>query len=221
MRTNNKTLDKVIGWFVVREDDEGPVPAEPKPAKAATSPATKATATASASTSTATSVTSTATSTGARESPRVLEGPGVAPGSAHDAKAFAEVYRASGIASEEQERVNRALELLRALPPGATLDVRRSIVEASMTAFGIPIDRILETAGGQLRALDAYAADGEKRTSEVLAQAEARIARLQAEIAEVQRLMELQRRTQAEIVRASAGEKSRIRALFEFFGRAA
>lgn len=214
VKNGTNTLDKVIGFFVVREDDERAAAKAPRggadaPAKGAPAPSTPRTPAAAAAPS---------TPPPAKEPARVLDAPVVPPGGAHDARAFSEIYRAAGVAQEEQDRVGRALELLRALPSSTPLDVRRSIVAASMTAFGIPVERIVETSNTLLRALDGYAADGEKRTSEVVAQGESRVARLEAEIAEVRRLVELQQQAQGELLRATAAEKAKVQALLDFFG---
>jgi hypothetical protein len=107
--------------------------------------------------------------------------------------------------------------LVEALPDEASIEVKRAIVGASLEAFGISIDRILVTGEGALGALDGYVVAGQTRTKEVLAQGEARIAKLTAEIAEVRRLMDVQVAAQHELARATANEKARVRIALEFF----
>ena len=198
--------DKVLGWFIVDEDAlpsdatpdrNAPAPEEPAPARA---PAL---------------------------SPALAPAPAiVAPGQPHDARAFATVYRSAGVADDERERLTKVLTLVESLPAEASSDVKRAIVAASLEAFGVSIDRILVTGEGALAALDGYVVAGEARTKDVLAQAEARIAKLTAEIAECRRLMDVQLDAQRDLSRAAAFEKARVRVVLDFFdsgasGRAA
>lgn len=175
------TLDKVVGWFVVREDEPMVPTSTPKTAD--------------------------------EPSARVV----VTPGHAHDPTAFGEIYANAGIQPSDQERVTRAIVLLRELPSEAPIEVRRSIVAASMKAFDVPVDALRVTAAAQLRALDAYAKTGAGRTAEVVSEAHERIARLEAQIAEIRGLIELQKRTHDELLRATEAEKERVRALDDFF----
>jgi hypothetical protein len=184
---STKTLDKLIGWFVVREDGMPSVrPSEDEE----------------------------------KEAPSERPGPPVVPpGEMHDASSFAEVYRGAGIGEGDQERLERALELVRTLPASTLVEVRRSIVEAAMKAFAVPVDGLLSVAESALGALDRYLAEGDARTKDVLTEARARIERLEREIAEIRRLMELQEQTQRELVGATAKEKARVASLISFFGR--
>jgi hypothetical protein len=191
--------EKVLGWFIVDEAAGQAEASEPSPPAEAAPRRELVRAREPASL------------------PRAVAAPVVVPGHAHDASAFASVYRAAGVDDAQRERLARVLALLDALPSEATVDVKRAIVAASLEAFGVPIDRIVAAAGGALAALDGYVATGQQRTSEVLDQAEARIARLTAEIAEVRRLMDVQVAAQQELVRATATERARIRVAADFF----
>jgi hypothetical protein len=141
----------------------------------------------------------------------------VAPGGAHDARAFAAVYRAAGVDDGERERLSKVLALVESLPSETSLDVKRSIVAASLEAFGVSIDRILVTGEGALAALDGYVVGGQDRTKEILASAEARIAKLTSEIEEVRRLMDIQVAAQKELARATTSEQARVRVVLDFF----
>lgn len=196
--------DKVLSWFVVAEDEGTPASAD-----GAESAAHEAN--------------DEALDTGERPSAAAsrttpVPPPVVRPGQRHDAKAFAEVYARAGIANDARERLARVNELLAQLPAEATRDVQRAIVSASLKAFGVPVEQVLATCETSTGALDAHAAEGRARTEQVLAEAQARIDRLNAEIAEVRRLMDLQLRAQEELVRACATERERLRATRDFFG---
>ena len=205
--------ETVLGWFVVREGDDDqkdekpldppekkpPPPAAGKPAPAAAPKAP------------------------ARPAPppvHLKEGvvPPVVAGATPDAKVFAQVYRSADISDAEQERVEKTLGLLQSLPKETPREVKKQIVEASLKAFGIPIDEIIEAGAQQIQALDAFIRHGEQHTQDVLGDASARVAKLEAEITEVRRLMELQVSTQLSLTRASNEQKLRVQTVLEFFG---
>jgi hypothetical protein len=90
-----------------------------------------------------------------------------APGGQVD---FDNVFEAAGIDSEQRERVSRTLSLLTDLPPGTDDTVKKQIVMASLRAFNVPVEKIIESGAQELQALEAYiragAADVEKVTTE-------------------------------------------------------
>jgi hypothetical protein len=193
-----KTIgDKVLGWFIVRDEAETAAEAPPSEGPLA-------------------SVTPPARAAASAVTPAVT--PAVAPGQPHDARAFAAVYRSAGVAEDGRERLGKVLALLESLPHEASTDVKRAIVGASLEAFGVSIEGILSTGEGALGALDAYVASGQVRTKEVLADAEARIAKLTSEIAEVRHLMDVQLAAQQELSRSVLTEKARVGAVLDFFG---
>ncbi len=221
MATKKGFGETVLGWFVVREgDDDDKATTEellekyekkkaPPPA-AAGKPVPKAAVTAQSALPAAPSVR--------------LKGPDVpqiAAGSTPDAKVFAQVYRSAEISDAEQERVEKALTLVQSLPAETPREIKKQIVEASMKAFGIPVDEIIEAGVQEIQALDAFIQHGEQHTADVLLDARARVQKLEAEIAEVRRLMELQVNTQQGLTRASNEQKLRVQAVLEFFGQEA
>lgn len=198
----------VLGWFVVREDDEQEeeespekiiakygkkLPPTPPPPDEKAPPSLR------------------------------LQGdvPQVAAGTTPDQRVFGQVFKAAQITEEAQQRVEKALGLLQSLPGETPKDVRKQIVEASLKAFGIPLDQIIETAAEEIQALEAYIQHGERHTQGILTDATQQVARLEAQIAEVKKLMELQVRTQKSLVKASNDQKLRIQAVLEFFGQEA
>jgi len=69
---------------------------------------------------------------------------------------FAAVFAAAGVDEEEQQRVARTTELLRSLPADTDAAVKKQIVEASLKAFGVPIEKIIEATAEEIQALDGY-----------------------------------------------------------------
>ena len=198
-----KTLGKtVLGWFVVQEDDGSSEPtSEELIAKYAAADAPGAPP--------------------APPPPVELKGelPRAAPfGGAID---FAAVYRAASIAEEDQGRVEKAIGLLKTLPTETPKEIKKQIVEASLKAFGLPVDQIIEAGAEQIQALEAYIRHGERETQDVLMQGNARLAELTQQMTEVKRVMEEQVTAQQALTRASNEEKLRVQVVLEFFGQEA
>ena len=138
----------VLGWFVVSDDEEGVV-AEGAGAGGD------------------------ASGEPAGEMPQVfLKDPPVALGGQVDFKA---VFEAAGIDEEQAGRVARAQELLASLPGETPAAVRKQIVEASLTAFGVSIDKIIEGGVAEIQALEGYIRTGAADTQTLLAESAARI----------------------------------------------
>jgi hypothetical protein len=139
--------------------------------------------------------------------------PPAAPGGEVD---FAAVYAAAGIEAEEQARVAKAAELLQALPPGS--EPARQIVEASLKAFGVPVEKIIAAGEKEIRALDAYVETGAADTRKVLADAQQRIAQYQQEIQRIRQVMDQRVAEQQGVERACDGGKHEVARVLEFFG---
>ncbi|MCL2724888.1 MAG: hypothetical protein FWD69_10680 [Polyangiaceae bacterium] len=134
---------------------------------------------------------------------------------------FTAVYRAASVGDAEQERVAKALSLVDSLPSETPRDVKKQIVEASLKAFSIPIEQIIETGAQEIQALEAYIQHGQADTQSVLAESNARIEELSAEIGELKKIMEQQVTEQQALVRTCNNEKLRVQVVLEFFGQAA
>lgn len=134
---------------------------------------------------------------------------------------FAAVYRAASISPEEQERIDKALTLLSTLPTETPRDVKKQIVEASLKAFGIPVEQIIEAGAQEIQALEAYIQHGQADTQSVLAESNARIEELSAEIVELRKIMEQQVSEQQALARTCNSEKLRVQVVLEFFGQEA
>src|SRR5213593_2305493 len=69
---------------------------------------------------------------------------------------YDQVFEAAGIDADERERVKRTQDLLTSLPPGTDETVKKQIVMASLRAFGVPIEQIIESTAQEIQALEAY-----------------------------------------------------------------
>jgi DNA-binding transcriptional MerR regulator len=141
--------------------------------------------------------------------------PPAAPGGRVD---FAAVYAAAGIDTAEQARVAKAAELLGALPAGS--ESARQIVEASLKAFGVPVDEIIAAGENEMRALDAYVASGTAASRQALAEAQQRIAEHEQEIQRLRQAIDEHAAEQQAIERACSEGKLAVARVLEFFGHA-
>ncbi len=132
---------------------------------------------------------------------------------------FERVYEAAGITAEEHERVSRTLELLNSLPPDTDDAVKRQIVMASLRAFGVPIEKIIESGAEQLQALEAYIRGSARDTEQVTAQGEKDIRALEEQIALLRKVMQERVEEQHRVMRACNAKKLEVQKVLEFFGQ--
>ncbi|HEV2761456.1 MAG TPA: hypothetical protein VGV38_00580 [Pyrinomonadaceae bacterium] len=142
--------------------------------------------------------------------------PPSAPGGQVD---FDAVYEAAGVDAEERSRVTRAVELLRSLPEGTDTTVKKQIVEASLRAFGVPVEKIIEAGAEEIQALEFYQRAGAADTEELINQSEQRIRELEQEIADVRKVMQQRVEEQQSVIRACNEKKLEVQQILEFFGQ--
>lgn len=152
----------------------------------------------------------------APEPPAFVKEPPSAPGGRVD---FGAVYEAAGVEREEQARVTKAAELLAALPGGTDAAVKKQIVEASLNAFGVPIEKIIEGAVQEIQALEAYIQAGAADTQKVHEESETRITQFTEEIRRIRTVMEGRMAEQQAVVAACNEKKLGIQKVLEFFGQ--
>lgn len=132
---------------------------------------------------------------------------------------FAAVFVAAGVDDEEQQRVARTTELLRSLPAGTDAAVKKQIVEASLKAFGVPIEKIIEATAEEIQALDGYtrncAADNEK----LIQESDARIKQYELDIANIRTVMQQSVEEQQNLIKVCNDKKLEVQQVLEFFGR--
>ncbi len=191
----------VLGWFVVRDEDKGGAGGEASAdaliAKYASDPA---------------------------PAPNPVKLSAEAPPTPTQVGAeidFAAVYRAAGVDDEEQGRIDKATSLLKTLPADTPREVKRQIVEASLKAFGYPVDQIIEAGAGEIQALQAYIEIGQQETQKVLSDGSARVAELEKEIASVKEAMEQKVSAQHELTKQCNAQKLKVQEVLEFFGQEA
>ena len=142
--------------------------------------------------------------------------PPAAPGGAVD---FDQVYEAAGIDAAARERVARTQDLLNSLPPGTEEAVKKQIVMASLRAFGVPIEQIIESTAQEIQALEAYIRNGAADTDKVTAEAEQRIKQYEDEIVKLRTIMRQRVDEQQTVVRSCNDKKLEVQKVLEFFGQ--
>lgn len=142
--------------------------------------------------------------------------PPAAPGGQVD---FDAVFEAAGIDSDERQRVNRATELLGSLPEETPVGVRRQIVEASLKAFGVPIEQIIEAGVSEIQALEGYIRAGAADTQQLLEESARRIQQYEEEIRQIRQVMDARVKEQQGVTAACNARKLEVQRVLEFFGQ--
>jgi hypothetical protein len=191
----------VLGWFVVRPEDELATGGAPADAVPAADPAA---------------------ATYGADQPVVpitpMNNPPPAPGGQVD---FAAVYTAAGVEAEQQERVEKAASLLRSLPAETDPAVKKQIVEASLKAVGVAIDKIIEAGVEEIQALESYIRAGGSDTQTLLSESQKRISEFEAEVERIRKVMDERVQEQQAVVRACNERKLDVQRVLEFFGQEA
>ena len=142
--------------------------------------------------------------------------PPAAPGGAVD---FEKVFEAAGIDDAERERVKRTLDLLNSLPPGTEEAVKKQIVMASLRAFGVPIEQIIEATAQEIQALEAYIRNGAADADKVTVEGEQRIKQYENEIVKLRTVMQQRVEEQQTVVKSCNDKKLEVQKVLEFFGQ--
>lgn len=144
--------------------------------------------------------------------------PPPAPGGTVD---FEKVFDAAGIGAEQRERVTRTLDLLNSLSGDTDANVKKQIVFASLKAFGVPIDNIIEAGAQQIQALEAYIRSGADDTQKVADEADQRIKQYEDEIVKLRQIMQDRVTEQQAVVKSCNSRKLEVQKVLEFFGQEA
>jgi len=132
---------------------------------------------------------------------------------------FDGVFDAAGIDAEERERVSKAMELLRSLPAGTDATVKKQIVEASLKAFNVPIEKIIETGVEQIQALEGYIRTGAADTKTLTEESEVRIRQYEDEVRQIRMVMQERVTEQQSVIKSCNQKKLEVQQILEFFGQ--
>jgi hypothetical protein len=191
----------VLGWFIVQDEAQAPdVPPAPAPPPDADAALIGAAAT-------------------GQPSPEFFQKEPPAPTDGQ--VAFDGVFESAGIDAAERERVAKAQQLLGSLPAETPVPVKKQIVEASLKAFGVPIDNIIETGVAEIQALEGYIRKNAADTQKLLDDSTKRIGQFEDEVKKLKARMEEQLQQQQGIVSACNARKLDVQKVLEFFGQEA
>ncbi len=132
---------------------------------------------------------------------------------------FDAVFETGGVDADERERIDKAKSLLDSLPESTDVAVKKQIVEASLKAFGVPIEKIIEAGAGEIQALEFYIRSGATDTEKVLQDGTTRIRQSEQEIQNLRKIMEDRVKEQNSVVAACNAKKLEVQKILEFFGR--
>jgi hypothetical protein len=133
---------------------------------------------------------------------------------------FEAVFDAAGVDAEERGRVARTVELLRSLPAGTDAAVKKQIVEASLKAFGVPIEKIIEAGVEEIQALDGYIRNGAADNEKLMRESDERIKRYEEEIRNIRAIMQQSVAELQSVIKVCNDKKLEVQQVLEFFGQA-
>jgi cell division protein FtsB len=134
---------------------------------------------------------------------------------------FTKVFEAADIDAEEQARVTRSVDLVKSLPEGTEPAVKKQIVEASLKAFGVPIDKIIEAGVAEIQALEGYLRAVAARTQKSVTDSEERIAKLEQTIKDLREESQQLVVEQQTVLKSCNDKKLEVQHILEFFGQEA
>lgn len=141
------------------------------------------------------------------------EAPQVAPADVN----FEAVFRDFGMDVAELDRVKKAEELLKNLPPETPMSLQKTIVETSLRAFGIEIAKIVAASQNQKKAIDTYVKVNDAAGQKAVQEAEAQIKSLTDKIAALKADIEKRNLGQAGLVAAAQIRKAQVQKILDFF----
>ncbi|HEY3444752.1 MAG TPA: hypothetical protein VGK67_00245 [Myxococcales bacterium] len=141
------------------------------------------------------------------------EAPQVAPANVN----FEALFRDAGMDVAELDRVKKAEDLLKNLPPETPISLQKSIVEASLKAFGIEIAKIVVASQNQKKAIDTYVKVNDSAGQKGILEAEAQIKSLTEKIAALKADIEKRTLGHAGLVAAAQLRKAQIQKILDFF----
>lgn len=132
---------------------------------------------------------------------------------------FEAVFAAAGVDEEARQRVGKAVELLRSLPATTDAAVKKQIVEASLKAFGVPIEQIIEAGVEEIQALDGYIRTGAADNEKLMQESDARIKTYEEEIKSIRSVMQQSVAELQSVIKSCNDKKLEVQQILEFFGQ--
>lgn len=128
------------------------------------------------------------------------------------------ILDSAGIAREDRDRVERARNLLHALPTDVSAAVRRQIVETALTSFGVATDLIVDAGRKVSNALAVFITSNQHTTEKLLEEARARVQALEQEVFRVRQASEHAAAVHEKRIRDANAEMVAVNHVLDFFG---
>lgn len=130
---------------------------------------------------------------------------------------FDPVFKKAGIDAGELDNVKKALELLKGLPADAPVAMKRTIVETTLRTMGFPVEKLVQGANNQLRALGNHAKEHESATQQAIEMAQANIRQLDEKIIELKVAIDKRAQSLTQVKMAVEARKAEVQKVLEFF----
>jgi len=200
---------RLLGLFVERDEDASAAAeaaSEPAPGPASPPPAAPEPVPAAA----------------PQAAPGASSAPGrPAPPAGYRVPDYPGIFKSAGMADEERDRLARAEELLKTLPPETPIALRRQIVEGTLRSFGIAPERLVQAAVRAADALGTYLKIGEDDLRARVEATEKRLTELRAEQERIAKALAERQAAQQTLAWDVRERQSQLRGVAEFFGGAA
>ena len=90
---------------------------------------------------------------------------------------------------------------------------------ASLKAFGVPIEKIIEATVEEIQALDGYIRNGATDNEKLIQESDARIKQYEEEIKNIRAIMQQSVDEQQNLIRVCNDKKLEVQQVLEFFGQ--
>lgn len=130
---------------------------------------------------------------------------------------FDPVFKKAGIDPGELDNIKKALELLKGLPADAPVAMKRTIVETTLRTMGFPVEKLVQGANNQLRALGNHAKEHESATQQAIEMAQQNIRQLDEKIIELKVAIDKRTLSLTQVKMAVEARKAEVQKVLEFF----
>lgn len=130
---------------------------------------------------------------------------------------FDPVFKKAGIDPGELDNIKKALELLKGLPADAPVAMKRTIVETTLRTMGFPVEKLVQGANNQLRALGNHAKEHESATQQAIEMAQQNIRQLDEKIIELKVAIDKRTQSLTQVKMAVEARKAEVQKVLEFF----
>ncbi len=130
---------------------------------------------------------------------------------------FDPVFKESGIDAGELDNVKKAMELLKGLPADAPVAMKRTIVETTLRTMGFPVEKLVQGANNQLRALNNHVKKQESASQQAIELAQQSIRQLDEKIIELKVAIDKRAQSLTQVKLAVEARKAEVQKVLEFF----